>query len=116
MKAKAIATNVHQSPRKMRKTLNSIRGLKVGDAMNMLHFSPEKAASIIEKTLRSAVANLMQKMDDTHLDPETLGIDEAFVNGTSRTITSSYKSFNNRRYGRSIKGNYFGSKNTSSWI
>ncbi|MBT3590548.1 MAG: 50S ribosomal protein L22 [Candidatus Marinimicrobia bacterium] len=81
MKAKAIATNVHQSPRKMRKTLNSIRGLKVGDAMNMLHFSPEKAASIIEKTLRSAVANLMQKMDDTHLDPETLGIDEAFVNG-----------------------------------
>lgn len=49
--------------------------------MNMLHFSPEKAAAIIEKTLRSAVANLMQKMDDSHLDPETLAVDEAFVNG-----------------------------------
>ena len=49
--------------------------------MNMLHFSTEKAAAIIEKTLRSAVANLMQGLDDANLDPELLGIDEAFVDG-----------------------------------
>ena len=43
MEAKAVARYVHQSPRKIRKTLDSMRGLKVGDALNQLHFSPEKA-------------------------------------------------------------------------
>ena len=72
MEAKAIAKYVHQSPHKIRKTLNSVRGLKVGDALNQLHFSPEKAADVIEKTLRSAVSNL---------NPESLNIIEAFVDG-----------------------------------
>ena len=61
MEAKAVARYIHQSPRKIRKTLDSMRGLKVGDALNQLHFSPEKAASVIEKTLRSAVGNLMSQ-------------------------------------------------------
>ena len=34
MEAKAVARYVHQSPRKIRKTLDSMRGLKVGDALN----------------------------------------------------------------------------------
>ena len=79
MEAQAIAKYVHQSPRKIRKTLNSIRGLKVGDALNQLHFSPEKAAGLIEKTLRSAVANLMNKDNELNIDPEVLGVKEAFV-------------------------------------
>ena len=80
MEAKAVARYVHQSPRKIRKTLDSMRGLKVGDALNQLHFSPEKAASVIEKTLRSAVANLMSQ-NESNFDPEGLGVKEAFVNG-----------------------------------
>ncbi len=51
MEAKAIAKYIHQSPFKVRKTLDSIRGLKVGEAIDHLHFSPEKAAQVIEKTL-----------------------------------------------------------------
>ncbi len=47
----------------------------------MLHFSPEKAAETIEKTLRSAVANLMVKADDKTMDPESLNIKEAYVDG-----------------------------------
>jgi len=81
MEAKAIARYIHQSPFKVRKTLNSVRGLKVGDALNQLHFSPEKAAKVIEKTLRSAVSNLMQKNEDLNLNPEVFGIKEAYVDG-----------------------------------
>ena len=83
MKAKAIAKYVHQSPHKIRKTLNSVRGLKVGDALNQLHFSPEKAADVIEKTLRSAVSNLMNLKDDSNVNPESLNVVEAFVDGGS---------------------------------
>ena len=81
MEAKAIARHIHQSPRKIRKTLDNVRGLKVGDALNQLHFSPEKAASVIEKTLRSAVSNLMSQNEELNIDPDGLGIKEAFVNG-----------------------------------
>ena len=81
MEAKAVARYIHQSPRKIRKTLDSMRGLKVGDALNQLHFSPEKAASVIEKTLRSAVANLMVMNADENINPETLHIKESFVDG-----------------------------------
>ena len=81
MEAKAIARHIHQSPRKIRKTLDNVRGLKVGDALNQLHFSPEKAASVIETTLRSAVSNLMSENEELNIDPEGLGIKEAFVDG-----------------------------------
>ena len=81
MEAKAIARHIHQSPRKIRKTLDKVRGLKVGDALNQLHFSPEKASSVIEKTLRSAVSNLMSQNEELNIDPDGLGIKEAFVDG-----------------------------------
>lgn len=72
---------IHQSPRKLRKTLNIVRGRTVGDALNILHFSPQKSALIIEKTIRSAIANMMQIVDDVNMNPEKLDIKEAFVNG-----------------------------------
>ena len=81
MDAKAISKHIRQSPRKIRKTLNSVRGKKVGVALNMLHFSQEKAADVIEKTIRSAVANLMILEDKSNLDPEELSIKTAFVDG-----------------------------------
>tara|TARA_B100000809_G_scaffold253772_1_gene290153 strand:+ start:269 stop:613 length:345 start_codon:yes stop_codon:yes gene_type:complete len=81
MEAKAIARHIHQSPRKIRKTLDNVRGLKVGDALNQLHFSPEKASSVIEKTLRSAVSNLISQNEELNIDPDGLGIKEAFVDG-----------------------------------
>ncbi|SVA45738.1 uncharacterized protein METZ01_LOCUS98592 [marine metagenome] len=81
MESKAITRYIHQSPRKLRKTLNIVRGRTVGDALNILHFSPQKSALIIEKTIRSAIANMMQIVDDVNMNPEKLDIKEAFVNG-----------------------------------
>ena len=81
MEAKAISKYIRQSPYKVRKTLGAIKGLDVGNAINHLHFSSEKAAKVIEKTLRSAVSNLMQQDEEMKLDPDVLKIKEAFVNG-----------------------------------
>jgi len=81
MEAKAVSRYVKQSPRKIRKTLNNVRGKKVGVALNMLHFSPEKAAVVIEKTIHSAVANLMVQEDNANINPEELSIKEAYVDG-----------------------------------
>ncbi len=81
MEATAKAMHIRQSPRKIRKTIDNIRGLNVGDALNCLHFSTEKAAVIIEKTIRSAIANMMSNKDDLSIDPNLLIIKEAFVNG-----------------------------------
>ena len=81
MEAKAISRYLHQSPYKVRKTLDSISSLKVEDALNHLHFSKEKAAKVIEKTLRSAISNLINKDNELSVSTEKLSIKEAYVDG-----------------------------------
>jgi len=80
MESKAILRYNRQSPYKVRKVLNAVRGYNVGNAINYLHFSPEKASIAIEKTIRSAVANLMQNENTNDIYPDTLKIKEAYVN------------------------------------
>ena len=79
MESKAVLRYNRQSPYKVRKVLNAVRGCKVGAAINYLHFSPEKASVAIEKTIRSAVANLMQSNSSNDIDPDILKIKEAYV-------------------------------------
>ena len=80
MEAQATLRYNKQSARKVRKTLDKVRGFKVGVAIDFLHFSPEKASVVIEKTIRSAVANLMQIEGNNELDPDLFEIKEAYVN------------------------------------
>jgi large subunit ribosomal protein L22 len=81
MEAQACSRYVRQSPRKIRIVIDEVRGKKVGDALNYLHFSPKKGSDVIEKTLRSAVSNLLQKAEDANIDPDGLIVSRAFVNG-----------------------------------
>ena len=81
MEAQACSRYVRQSPRKIRIVIDEVRGKKVGDALNYLHFSPKKGSEVIEKTLRSAVSNLLQKAEDANIDPDGLIVSKAFVNG-----------------------------------
>ena len=81
MESKAIARYIHQSPFKVRKTLDSVRGMNVDEALNYLHFSPEKAATVIEKTIRSAVSNLLKDNESSEVDQDTIKLKEAYVNG-----------------------------------
>mgnify|MGYP001161290744 FL=1 len=80
MESKATLRYNRQSPYKVRKVLNAVRGCNVSTAINYLHFSPEKASVAVEKTIRSAVANLMQDDSSKDIDPDVLKIKEAYVN------------------------------------
>jgi large subunit ribosomal protein L22 len=81
MEAYAVSRYVRQSPYKIRIVMDEVRGKKVGDALNYLHLSTKKAASVLEKTIRSAVSNLLQKAEDPNIDPDGLIVSKAFVNG-----------------------------------
>jgi large subunit ribosomal protein L22 len=49
------------SPRKARLLMNLIRGRDVDDAITMLQFSKQRASGMIEKVVRSAVANAAEQ-------------------------------------------------------
>ncbi len=57
MEVKATAKTVRITARKARLVLDEVRGLDVDHAAAFLHYTPNKAARIIEKVLKSAVAN-----------------------------------------------------------
>ncbi len=80
MEAKAINRYIGSSPRKMRLVVDLIRGVSVEKALEVLHFSSKHASKDAEKTLRSAVSNIMNRDDSTRLDPAELFVKEAFVN------------------------------------
>ncbi len=83
MEAKAITRHIRQSPRKIGVVLDEIRGLKFDEALNYLHFSKAKASAQIEKTLRSAYHNLINKIEEEKIESEELRIKECYANGGS---------------------------------
>jgi len=64
----ARARFVRVSARKARLVLDQIRGKSVGDALATLQFTPRAAARLIEKVLRSAVANAEHNHQVRNLD------------------------------------------------
>ncbi len=80
MEARAISKYNRQSARKIRKVLDQVRGSNVNSAIDYLHFSSEKASVVVEKTIRSAIANLMQIDGNNDLNPDTFMIKEAYAN------------------------------------
>jgi large subunit ribosomal protein L22 len=54
---KAVARFIRVSPRKARLVADVIRGKSVDEALAILQYSPQAAARLIEKVLRSAIAN-----------------------------------------------------------
>jgi len=66
-KATAIAklNDVPTSPRKMRLVADTVRGVEVNHALDLLHFSKRQASVSLEKLLRSAIANWEAKNQDS---------------------------------------------------
>jgi len=76
MKNQATARYIRQSPFKVRRVLDLVRGLPVTEARDVLTFTNRKAAGTILKVLDSAVANAEHNQA---LDAEELWIFEAFA-------------------------------------
>lgn len=74
--AKAVAKTVRIAPRKARIVIDLIRGKQVGEAIAILKYTPRAASPIIEKVLKSAIANAEHNYD---LDVNSLVVSEAFV-------------------------------------
>ncbi len=76
MKVKAHSRYIRQSPYKVRRVLDLIRGLPVEEAEYVLRLTNRAAATPIKKTMMSAVANA----EHNHaLDAEDLIVAEAYA-------------------------------------
>ena len=78
MEVKAVTRYVRISPRKARLVTELVKGKPVEEALTILRFVPKKAARLVDKTLRSAVANAEQ---NPNIDVDTLYIKRIFVDG-----------------------------------
>jgi large subunit ribosomal protein L22 len=78
MEARAKLKYVRLSPRKTRLVVDMVRGKRVQDALNILRFSPQKAAGVVSQLVSSAVANAEQKgvADVDRLYIEAIAVDQ----------------------------------------
>ena len=78
---RALATNQPVSPRKVRLVLETIRGLPVAQALDVLAALPQPAARIVRGVVRSAAANA----ENNHaLDPDGLRVKSAIAGDAAR--------------------------------
>lgn len=77
MQAKAVANTVRIAPRKARLVVDLIRGKQVGEAVSILKLTPKAASPIVEKVLKSAIANAEHNYE---MDINNLVVEQAYVN------------------------------------
>jgi len=63
MEVKAVVRHVRISPQKVRLMADAVKGKPVEKALSTIRFMPQKAAGIVEKVMRSAVANASDRPD-----------------------------------------------------
>jgi large subunit ribosomal protein L22 len=81
MEATASAKYLRGSAQKARLVVDMIRGQDVNKALAILQFSSKRAAFLIEKCMRSAVANANETAEKANvsIDPDDLWVKAAFV-------------------------------------
>ncbi|MDW9226030.1 ribosomal protein L22 [Burkholderia cepacia] len=89
---KAIHRGARISAQKTRLVADQIRGLPVDKALNVLTFSPKKAAGIVKKVVLSAIANAEHN--------EGADIDELKIKSIYVDKAASLKRFTARAKGR----------------
>ena len=72
----AIARQIRISPTKVRRVVDLVRGMDVGDALSTLRFTPQAASEPVYKVLASAAANAEQADSLKRAD---LYVSQAFV-------------------------------------
>ena len=92
---RAVARYVRISPRKVQAVIGAVKGEPVEVALNKLRFMPQKAAALLEKVVRSAVANAEENHD--------LDVDNLFVRNVYADQGPAMKRFKARARGRATR-------------
>ncbi len=74
--ARAQVRYARVGPRKARRVIDLVRGMKASEALDVLRFAPQAASEDVYKVLASAVANAEH---NEHLDRDSLWVSEAYV-------------------------------------
>ena len=100
MEISARLNNAPMSAQKARLVGDQIRGLPVDKALNVLKFSPKKAAGLMLKILESAIANAEHNEDS---DVDELKVSTVYVNegSTQKRLRARAKGRANRILKRS---------------
>jgi large subunit ribosomal protein L22 len=98
MEAKAMAKFVRISPRKVRQVAYLISKKNVNEALSILKFTPKQGARILEKVLKSAVANATSREENKNLD-----VDDLFMKSICINCGPTMKRFRARARGRASR-------------
>lgn len=94
MRARSVAKYIRLSPQKCRLVAAQIRTKPVGRALEILEFSPKKAAKSVKKVLDSAIANAEHN--------EGANIDDLWVDQVMIDQAPMLKRFRPRAKGRGV--------------
>ena len=95
MEAKAGAKNIRIAPRKVRVVIDLIRGKNVGEAFAILKYTPKVGTEVVEKVLKSAVANAENNLD--------LNVDNLYVSAVYVDQGPTMKRIHPRSRGQAFK-------------
>ena len=95
MEVKSVSKYVRISPQKVRKLAGAVKGKPVEAGLEILKFMPQKAAAIVDKTIRSAVANADQHQD--------LDVDSLVIRNITADQGPTLKRFRARARGRGTR-------------
>ncbi len=76
MEAKAVAKFIRISPQKARLVVDLVRGKKLEEARTILKFTKKSAATVVDKVLKSALANATQ---NPNIDEKVLYVKAIYV-------------------------------------
>ena len=125
-KVKSVAKYLPTTSRKAKLVTDLIRGKDLEEAINILKFTPRAASPLVEKVLRSAIANAKQ-------NTEIKDVDKLFVSEISAYQGPTLKRFQPRAraghsesekervtlrsyWKRDCRRKGIGTKSTPSWI
>jgi large subunit ribosomal protein L22 len=92
---KAVLRYVRISPQKVHKVIGAVKGRPVEKGIDALKFMPQKAAKILEKVVRSAVANADQNPD--------VDVDALIIRNITADQGPTLKRFKARARGRGTR-------------
>jgi len=95
MEARATLRYGRVAPRKARYVADMVRGLPVGDALSTLKYSKRGAARMLEKLLKSAIANAEQTGG--------VNVDELFVRELTVDEGPTWRRWRPRAHGRATR-------------